>query len=265
MQTIQDFCQFLEGFAPQRLAEDWDNVGLLVGDRGRTVDNVMTCLTITPESVREAIQESTDLIVSHHPLPFRPLKKITADSTVGNLLLQLVEGKCAVYSPHTRFDSCSQGINQKLAVGLGVVDPQPLQPIEGDPDCLGAGRVGRLAKPISVAELLTATQHLLGITGLHAVLSDHDQEVSKVAVACGSAGQLLADAIRQGCDAFVTGETNFHTSLEAKANGIVLVLPGHYASERFAVESLAETLQAEFPDCRVWASQQERDPLTWHP
>ena len=88
MVTVQQFCQFLEAFAPRRLAEDWDNVGLLIGDRNREASNVMTCLTITPESVAEAIAKDTDLIVAHHPLPFRPLKRITADFVNGAMLLQ---------------------------------------------------------------------------------------------------------------------------------------------------------------------------------
>ena len=262
MPTVQQFCAFLEGFAPRRLAEDWDNVGLLVGDRKRPAERVMTCLTVTPESVEEAVTEGVDLVVTHHPLPFRPLKRITADSVTGEMLLRLVENKCAVYSPHTSFDSASEGINQRLALGLGIVDPQPLQPFESDPDELGAGRWGRLANPIPLGNFIDTAKQLLQLDGLH-VVGKTEQTVSKIAVACGSAGQFLQPALRQGCDCLVTGETNFHTCLEAKANHAALVLPGHYASERFALVALAELLCAEFPDCRVWASTQESDPLSW--
>lgn len=262
MPTVQQFCQFLEAFAPRRLAEDWDNVGLLVGDRKRPADKVMTCLTVTPESVEEAVAQQAQLIVTHHPVPFRPLKRITTDNVTGSMLLQLVESQIAVYSPHTSFDSASEGINQRLAQGLGIVEPKPLQPFEADPDELGAGRYGKLESPVPLSEFVVRAKELLGLEGLHIVGND-SQTVSRVAVACGSAGQFLQPALRQGCDCLFTGETNFHTCLEAKANGAALVLPGHYASERFALEVLADLLKAEFPDSLVWASAKESDPLQW--
>ena len=262
MHTVQHFCQFLEAFAPHRLSEEWDNVGLLVGDRTRAAAKVMTCLTVTPESVKEAIDKQADLIVTHHPLPFRPLKRITADNVTGAMLLELVEHKIAIYSPHTSFDSAKDGINQRLAEGLGIVEPQPLEPIEGDADQLGSGRYGKLAQPIPLSEFVAHVKQFLTLDGLHYV-GTNEQTVSKVAVACGSAGQFLRNAKRQGCDCMVTGETNFHTCLEAKADSVALVLPGHFASERFALEVLASLLSQEFSDATIWASADEVDPLSW--
>lgn len=262
MHTVQHFCQFLESFAPRRLAEDWDNVGLLLGDRGRIVERAMTCLTVTPESVQEAIEKQANLIITHHPLPFRPLKRITADNITGEMLLDLIENKIAVYSPHTSFDSAQAGINQRLATGLGIVKPVPLEPIENDPDGLGAGRYGDLASPILLKQFVQQVKKFLKLDGLHLV-GEPTHQVSRVAVACGSAGQFLAAAKRKGCDCLVTGETNFHTCLEAKASEVALVLPGHYASERFALVVLADLLKKEFDQATIWASDKECDPLTW--
>ena len=262
MPTVHEFCKYLETFAPVRLAEDWDNVGLLIGDRDRSVSRAMTCLTITPESVDEAVQREAQLIVTHHPMPFRALKRITTGDVTGAMLTKLIENRVAVYSPHTAFDSAMGGINQSLAEGLKLIDPKPLEPIDGDPDQLGAGRYGDLASHISLAEFVAQTKKFLGLVGIRYV-GKPDQTVSRVAVACGSAGQFLKLAGKQGCDAFVTGETNFHTCLEAKATNVALVLPGHYASERFAVEILADLLRKEFADVDVWPSNEESDPLTW--
>ena len=117
---LEDVCRFLNEFAPPRLAEDWDNVGLLVGDATRPVSKIMTCLTITPGSAAEAVSEHADLIVTHHPLPFRPLKRLTTETVPGRLLLQLIEASIAIHSPHTAFDSAAAGINQRLAVGIGL-------------------------------------------------------------------------------------------------------------------------------------------------
>lgn len=262
MTTIDDVCQFLESFAPARLAEDWDNVGLLVGSRRSEVQRIMTCLTLTPSSVAEAVEQQADLIVTHHPLPFRPLKRLTDESLPGRLLLALVGAGIAVHSPHTAFDSAAGGINQRLAEGLHLAEIQPLLPRLGDVDALGSGRYGRCPAPCSLAEVAAQLCSFLKISGLHQV-GDASQMIRSIAVACGSAGQFLEPARRAGCDLLVTGETNFHTCLEAEAEGVALLLPGHYASERFGVEALATELAAQFPGATVWPSQQERDPLNW--
>ena len=265
--TIQNICTFLESFAPLRLAEEWDNVGLLVGDRSTPVTKILTCLTITPDSVAEAIHHDADLIVTHHPMPFRPLKRLTTDSIVGTMLVDLIRHGIAVYSPHTAFDSALNGINQQLAEGLGLSNIKPLKELPTDPACpdseqIGSGRFGQLSEKAELSEIIARAKTLLSIDGLQ-IVGDASASVSRIAVACGSAGQFLNDAIRAGCDALLIGETNFHTCLEAEAAGVQLVLPGHYASERFAVERLSDVLQTEFPSATVWPSKREHDPLSW--
>lgn len=262
MTELNKVCEYLDQFAPLQLAEDWDNVGLLVGDRQRVVQRIMTCLTITPASADEAVREGADLIVTHHPLPFRPLKRLTTDSTPGRLLLQLVRAGVAVYSPHTAFDSAAAGINQQLAEGLGLIDIVPLVAKTAETPVLGAGRCGTLLQPATLAELGERLKAFLHIDGLH-VVGSAEQRLSRVAVACGAAGEFLEQARQAGCDALVVGETTFHTCLEAESQDVALLLPGHFASERFAVVKLAEHLAARFPELHVWASRQERDPLRW--
>ncbi|MCA9202204.1 MAG: Nif3-like dinuclear metal center hexameric protein, partial [Planctomycetales bacterium] len=113
-----------------------------------------------------------------------------------------------------------------------------------------------------LGEVAAALKSFLKIGGLHQV-GDDAAEISRVAVGCGSAGQFLSSARDADCQLLVTGETNFHTCLEAEATGVALLLPGHYASERFGVERLADELSEAFPALEVWASQREQDPLTW--
>src|SRR5262245_53065068 len=105
MLSVADLIAFLEEFAPPGLAEEWDNVGLLIGDRSREVSRVMTCLTLTTDVAEEAIAERAGLIVSHHPVLFRAVKRLTADDEQGKILLQLIAAGIAVYSPHTGYDS----------------------------------------------------------------------------------------------------------------------------------------------------------------
>ncbi|MBP88159.1 MAG: Nif3-like dinuclear metal center hexameric protein [Planctomycetaceae bacterium] len=262
MTSVADITDFLEEFAPRRLAEDWDNVGLLVGDSSQNVQRVMTCLTVTPGSAEEAIGERADLIVSHHPMPFRPLKRLTTESVPGRLLWQLIRAGVSIHSPHTCFDSAAMGINQRLAEGLGLENIKSLVEAEDDPDGLGSGRYGSLGKACSLAEVSDALKQFLKIEGLHAV-GEEDTSINRVAVACGSAGSFLGAARRAGCQLLVTGETTFHTCLEGEATNISLLLPGHYASERFAVETLADVLGEQFSDIEVWASRDEADPVRW--
>lgn len=263
--TIREVGKFLEDFAPKQLAEDWDNVGLLVGKAESSVSRVMTCLTVTPDSVAEAVAEKADLIVTHHPFPFRGVKQITDHTTVGKMLLQLIEAKVAVYSPHTAFDSAENGINQQFAVGLGLSDIRPILENSVASDALGAnlgsGRFGKSALE-TVSALAQAVKDLLGISQLKLV-GDPLAPCSLVGIACGAAGEFLRPAQRAGCDTLITGETTFHTVLEAQARGTTLILTGHYHSERFAVESLAEVLRQAFDGVEVWPSQREQDPITW--
>lgn len=250
---------FLKEFAPPRLAESWDNVGLLVGDRCGEVRRLMTCLTITPTTVDEAIGQGADLIVAHHPLPFSPIKRVTLDTTAGRLLLKLIAAGVSVYCPHTAFDSAAEGINQRLAEGLGLEEIVALLPqAEGQ----GGGRWGRVVGSSTLGELAQRLMKFLGIAQLQ-IVGRGEQEIRTVAVACGAAGEFLETARQATCDAMVLGEARFHTCLEAEAWGIGLLLPGHFASERFAVEELAGLLGRQFSEIQVWASRQECDPLRW--
>ncbi len=259
---------FLEQFAPLETAEEWDNVGLLLGARSGNVERVMTCLTLTPDVASEAVQAQVGLIVTHHPILFRPIQRITAETVEGAMLLELAQAGVAVYSPHTAFDSARGGINAQWCERLKLRSPQPLRcfpeqiPAENPRAATGSGRAGELAQPLSLATFLERVKQAVGLAQLHYV-GDPNQEIQRVAVACGAAAMYLDDAARLECDLLLTGEARFHDCLKARSENIALVLVGHYASERFACEWLAEHLQKEFPDLQVHASQVESDPLRW--
>ncbi|HTU25975.1 MAG TPA: Nif3-like dinuclear metal center hexameric protein [Pirellulales bacterium] len=266
--TVDDIARYLDQFAPVDLAESWDNVGLLAGDRRAPAGKVMTCLTITPASAQEAISGRAEMIVTHHPLPFRPLKRLTTDTPEGRLLCDLLAARIAIYSPHTAFDSTLGGINDRLAAGLGLEGIEPLvvlpsTALEGAGNApRGAGRFGHAPAGATGHALAERARQFLRIRQLQAV-GDLEPVVEKVAVACGSAGEFLGPAQVAGCQLLVTGEVRFHTCLEAESLGIGLLLLGHFASERFAVEVLAELLAKQFPTISVWASRDERDPIRW--
>jgi dinuclear metal center YbgI/SA1388 family protein len=264
MPTIGQVVEILDLFAPAKLAEDWDNVGLLVGKTNWSANKVMTCLTVTPTTADEAVSQGVNLIVSHHPLPFHPLRTITDESTVGRLLLQLITAGIGVYSPHTAFDSAEAGINQHLAIGLGLQGIKPLisatNTIDSGSVDSGSGRRGWLGESIALVEMADRVKTFLDISTIQ-VAGAEDLQVSRVAIACGSGGSFLQPTIAQECDCLVTGEATFHTCLEAEACGIGLILPGHFASERFALVALADYLSEQLAGIEVWASRTERDPI----
>jgi dinuclear metal center YbgI/SA1388 family protein len=366
MLTVGAVLDYLERLAPPSQAAEWDNVGLLLGERSAPVQRVMTCLTVTPQSAAEAVERQAHLVVTHHPIFFKPVRRLTGDSPEGRTLLALARAGVAVYSPHTAFDNAPGGINDLLARRLGLTEVQPLRrqdaarqvkvvvfvpdndlgrvsdavfaagaghigeyaecsfrlagtgtfhgseathPTVGErgrreevsewrlevvcperdlpgvlsamrkahsyeepafdvypllplPGKGGEGRVGSLPAPVPLAEFATRVKSALRCGPVQTV-GEPDRGVQRVAVACGAAGEMLADAVRAKADAFLTGEMRFHDYLAARAQGVALVLPGHYATERCGAEELAERLRQQFPGAEVWASQREADPVRW--
>lgn len=271
--TVADCIAWLSEFAPVELAEAWDNVGLLLGDRSASVRRVMTCLTLTPDVAQEGMEAGVDLIVTHHPILFRAVQRLTSETSEGAMLLRLLQAGINVYSPHTAFDSARAGINQQLAESLGLQEIAPLRPAVSRDDerafaaaacsrSLGGGRWGRLAAPQPLSEVLTCCRSLFAVPVLSYV-GELSRTVQTIAVACGAGGEFIPDAIRCGCDLLLTGEARFHACLEARAAGLALILLGHYASERPGVERLARELACAFPAADVWASRVESDPLRW--
>jgi putative NIF3 family GTP cyclohydrolase 1 type 2 len=175
----------------------------------------------------------------------------------------LTAARIALVSPHTAFDSAGRGVNQHLAEGLELRKISPLIPcMESAAEPLGTGRKGVLERPLRLAELAARLSAFLGIARV-GLVGSADQAVQRVAVACGSGAELLDAACDLGCHCFVTGEARFHTCLDAQARGVGMLLAGHYASERFAVEILAGQLASAMPGTEVWASVRERDPIEW--
>lgn len=256
--TVAQIVQIMEQIAPPVLSETWDNTGLLLGDFSSSVQRVMTCLTLTRESVQEAISGGAQLVLSHHPLPFKPLARITTESITGRAVWSLARHGISVYSPHTAWDSAMDGINAQLARKLSLVDIEPLVPNPRHE--LGAGRYGNLTKPSEFSALARKLAQNVPHCRLRGVVLDG--AISRVGIGCGSGGSLLSIAAERGCQLFVTGEATFHMCLEAQALGVGLLMLGHFASEKFAMDQLASRLATALPDVTFWGSQQESDPVT---
>jgi dinuclear metal center YbgI/SA1388 family protein len=234
-------------------------VGLLLGDRDAEVSRAVTCLTLTPDVAVEAVQLGAQLVVTHHPVLFKPVQRLTSDTVEGRTLLLLLKQGVAVYSPHTAWDNAPQGINRQLAERLELTDIRPLRPFPNESE--GAGRYGCLTQPVTLSELVHRVQQRLPAERVE-VVGDPALMVQQVGIACGSAAEFWRDAQQCGCQVLLTGEARFHAALEVRDAGFAMILAGHYATERPGMERLAELLAAACPGVTVTPSAVERDPLS---
>jgi dinuclear metal center YbgI/SA1388 family protein len=257
--TVGSLVRWLDQVAPLATAAAWDNVGLLLGDPATPVTRVVTCLTVTQQSVREAIREEAQMIVSHHPVLFRATKALRADVPEAALVLQLARAGIAVASAHTAYDNAELGINQALAKLLNVMSIVPLRP-NPKSQRAGEGRVGTLATPTTLGAFATAVRQALG-AGPMTVTGELTRRVARVAIVCGAGDDFVSDAHAAGADVLLTGEARYHQAISAVQLGIGLVAAGHHATERPGVTALAEQIAAAFPGVRAWASTDERDPF----
>ena len=259
MTTLKHILMTLDDIAPLRTAESWDNVGLLVGDRARDISRVLCCLTVTDATLDEAIEIQAELVVTHHPIPFKPMNRITTDSTTGKILLRAIEHRIAIYSPHTAWDNSEYGINAQIAKRLGLQNVGPLIPFSSElraPHGTGTGRCGTTSAGTTIGSLQSVLSGAIPhcqFRHTHSI----QREVRKVGIVCGSGGSLLNLAIQSGCDAMLTGEATYHQCLEAEANDVALLMIGHFASESFAMEELAAQLSRAHPELSSRKTQRE--------
>ncbi len=244
--TPRQVLQTLEQLAPVSLAEDWDNVGLLV-ECETPVRRVLTALEITPAVLQEAIAKDCQLIVCHHPVIFDPLKSIAYNNVVYKMIQAGVSGICM----HTNLDIAPGGTGDALA---GLLKLQNVQPFgHGD-----MGRMGRLPVAMSAGQLAALCKEKLH-TAVRWV--DSAQPLQTVAIVTGAGGSAWADAQAAGADALITGEAKHHDALNAAAAGMALIAAGHYGTEAPVAAVLADFLKKEISGLQVFVSENMADPF----
>lgn len=276
---LKELIDALQRIAPLGIAESWDNVGLLVGDPASSIAKVMTCLTLSDGVLEEAIDRKIGLVVSHHPIPFRPLTRITTEDPTGRILWRAMQHSIAIYSPHTAWDNAHEGINRQLAGLLHLGNLRPLVPLNRAANSqngnsqtgkvkqgtslddpmereLGCGVIGEFAKPVRIDDLVERLG--VSIRGMSVRCTDSGERlVNRIGIVCGSGGSMLSKAAGERCDLFLTGEATYHQCLEAEARGVAMLMIGHFASEAFSMRKLAELLARAFPQLDVGASESE--------
>jgi dinuclear metal center YbgI/SA1388 family protein len=263
--TLGEVVAALEARYDPALAEPWDAVGLVCGDRTEPVRRVLFAVDPVTAVVDEALGGGADLLVTHHPLLLTPVHGVPADDPKGRLVHRLVRAGAALFVAHTNADRAADGgVNDALAAVLGLRDPEPLQPVAPGSRA-GLGRIGRLDRPVPlrhfadrVAEALPATAGGIRVAG------DPLRRIGTVAVCGGSGGSLVGAAAAAGADVLLTSDLRHHPASEAaESGGPALLDVAHYASEwpwlPVAAEALARDLGAEV---EVAVSRRNTDPWT---
>jgi len=245
MPTVQQIYEVLAALAPADLAEEWDNVGLLV-DAGRPVTRVMTTLDITADVVRQASEAGCQLIVSHHPVIFKGLKKLSPQ----DVAYQLVRCGISAICMHTNLDAAEGGVNDVLAALFGL---QSTEAFAG-----GCGRIGTVDE-ITAPALAQKAKQLLCAGVKYA---DAGKPIRRLALVSGSGASFFAEAAALGADCLLTGEAGHHAALDAQALGISLVAASHFSTERPVVPVLAALLEEQFPGLQAVCSR-ESDPFVY--
>lgn len=229
---ISDIIEKIEKEFPKELAYEWDNVGLLVGDRNREAETVVTCLDVTEDVIEFAKNCDAELIISHHPVIFSPINCVNGDTKTGKLLMDAIENKIAIYSAHTNCDKAENGINTRLAQMFNL---ENIEPLEAD----GLGRIGNLEKSVSICEFAEDVESKLSVKVRFC--GDTKNTVKKVAICSGAGGDVIATAIQKGADVLLTGDTKYHQMLDAK-DDINIIDAGHFGTEAIVAEIFAEIL-----------------------
>lgn len=251
--TVADIIGIMEGLAPGRLAEQWDNVGLQVGDARWPVARIWVALDPARGVVEAACEAGADMLITHHPLIFKPLAAIDAATETGGIIRKALIASMAIYAAHTNLDSAADGLNDRLAGILGLDNSmvlEPAKPMDQErPEATvaapipgeGLGRVGMLPVATTLADLAEDIKKRLGLTAVR-VVGQESMSVDRVAVCTGSGASLLDKFFASGARVYITGDLKYHDARQVEARGLGAIDIGHFASEYIVVPLLAEQL-----------------------
>ncbi len=232
--TVTELYKFFCQYFPEEQRCEWDNDGIMVcPDSKAEVKKVLLTLDVTEEIVDYAIDRGFDLIISHHPLIFKPLKSVSEDNHVSRKVVKLIANAISVFSFHTRADRAKGGVNDRLAEILGLADTAPF----GED---GLGRIGTLSEEYELEIFADAVKLALGADSVK--VSDGYNSVRRVAVVGGDGKDFVADALRMGADTFVSGRLSYNVMEDAADMGINLIEAGHYYTEIAITEYFSEII-----------------------
>lgn len=237
-----DLINELENFAPIYLAESWDNPGLIVGDTENDINKVLVALDVTDEVVDESISVGADIIITHHPMLFSAVKKITNETSIGARLRKLIKNDIAHFALHTNLDIAFGGTNDELARISGLKDIEILrESCQQNGQVNGLGRIGNLEKQTTFGDFARIIKKELGLNSLR-IVGDTEKKIRRVGLCTGSGFEFMVDAVKKGADVFITADLRYHESQKALEAGICVIDATHYASENIIVPVICKYL-----------------------
>ena len=263
---LKDILAYVGQFAPWELAEPWDNVGLMVGNPDMEATGMLIALDPALQVIEEAILKKVNIILTHHPLIFHPLKSINTATPTGQLLKKALIHDIAVVSCHTNLDIISNGVSDALARVLYLHNTRPLTLTGNRPD-LGFGKVGNLPKPMQGGAFIHFVAQRLKLEAMM-IAGPLPATVSTIAVCGGSGSDLAEAALQAGADVYITAELKHSVARWAEDNGLCIIDAGHFATENIIIPSLLARLTAFFAEnnnpAPVMASQRQHSPLRFY-
>lgn len=248
----------LEVLAPVKFAEEWDNVGLLAGRSGKEVKKVYLAVDATDEVVEDAIEAEADLLLTHHPLIFKPLKSITEENFTGRRILRLLQADICYYAMHTNFDV--MGMADAAADELLLRDRQVLEvTYEDEISREGIGRYGRLPRRMTLASCAEFVKETFRLPAVR-VYGELDDWVEIAAVSPGSAKSVIPFAVQAGVDVLISGDIDHHMGIDLVAQGLSAIDAGHYGLEKLFVPYMQDFFARNLPEIRIETAE-EKSPF----
>ena len=246
---VKDIIAVIEDFAPLSIQEGWDNSGLCVGSPEDEVSSILLGLDCTEKLVDEAIECGADLIVTHHPLIFSGLKKISPDDPIGAAVIKAVRNGISIYAAHTNADKVIAGVSGAMAARLGLIDVEIL---EEDGEGTGLGVVGNLPSPLSAEEAIALVKEQFSLKMMKAS-APVECLVTRIAMCGGSGGSLIRSAQKAGAQLYISGDISYHNFFTPE--GFMIMDIGHYESEIEIVDILFSLIKKNFPTFAVRITQ----------
>lgn len=229
----------LEKLSPTEYACEWDNVGLMVGEACNSVNTILVTLDADDAAIDKAVKIKADMIISHHPLIFSPLKKVNGESLTGKRVLKLIKNNIACYSMHTNFD-IKGGMAQLASDMIGISNPQILEPTTANE---GLGRVGEFNKAYTVGEWCQKVKDIFNLSNV-ILFGDIEKKVTRVAIAPGAGKDSVPYAIEKGAQLLITGDIGHHAGTDAVSQGLNIIDAGHYGIEHIFIKYIVDYLNS---------------------
>ncbi len=264
MTKINDITSYLEEIAPLRFQESYDNAGLIYGDRNREISGVLISLDLTEKVIDEAVYLGCNLIVSHHPIIFRGIKKFTGHY-VDRIVAKAIKNDVAIYAIHTNLDNVlDNGVNEKIAQQIGLTELAILNAKnELDPaGKVGSGIIGHLDKPMEETAFLDHLKLEMELQVVkHTALLE--KPINKIAICGGSGSFLLPSVLRAEADVFITSDFKYHEFFDADGK-VMIVDIGHYESERFTINLLYDLISNKFSNFAAHCTKVNTNPVKFY-